>query len=348
MRVCARLCGDHVIELLTVRFRCGTRPGQGDPSPAGTACRGHRPARMNFWSGATFTRTGDALENIKLNAASTWIWTSGPSKTTNPRAPGPRRHPGVFQLDGAAMRMSSWNRCSHRIRASSPSSRCTGPSDGCERAHKLRQTQERSVRHQADSPRTRRTAERDSRRTLVLIVYQEQIMQIAQKVAGYSLRQADTAAPRVQEEERNSRRGVRRFRQKVCGGNSFWAAITALVGCRAAVRRIRVQQIARRRLQVSCRSDRLPPRPTIRPNTWAGLTSVGDDKDKGAIYRFDCRKLGITVLPPDVNESQRNLRRRRRRHPLRRHPQRRHGCSPQSCPPASPKGKPPVSPTTST
>ena len=37
------------------------------------------------------------------------------------------------------------------------------------------------------------------------------------------------------------------------------------------------------------------------------LTSVGDDKDKAAIYLADCRKLGITVLPPDVNESQRNF-----------------------------------------
>jgi DNA polymerase-3 subunit alpha len=33
------------------------------------------------------------------------------------------------------------------------------------------------------------------------------------------------------------------------------------------------------------------------------LTSVGDDKDKAAVYLADCRKLGITVLPPDVNES---------------------------------------------
>lgn len=31
------------------------------------------------------------------------------------------------------------------------------------------------------------------------------------------------------------------------------------------------------------------------------LTSGGDDKDKAAVYLADCRKLGITVLPPDVN-----------------------------------------------
>src|SRR6185312_16322887 len=33
------------------------------------------------------------------------------------------------------------------------------------------------------------------------------------------------------------------------------------------------------------------------------LTSVRDDKDKAAIYLAECRKMGITVLPPDVNES---------------------------------------------
>lgn len=32
------------------------------------------------------------------------------------------------------------------------------------------------------------------------------------------------------------------------------------------------------------------------------LTSVGDDKDKAGIYLADARKLGVTVLQPDVNE----------------------------------------------
>ena len=33
------------------------------------------------------------------------------------------------------------------------------------------------------------------------------------------------------------------------------------------------------------------------------LTSVGDDKDKMAVYLAECRRMGIKVLPPDVNES---------------------------------------------
>ena len=33
------------------------------------------------------------------------------------------------------------------------------------------------------------------------------------------------------------------------------------------------------------------------------LTSVGDNKDKSAVYLSECRRSGIKVLPPDVNES---------------------------------------------
>jgi DNA polymerase-3 subunit alpha len=34
------------------------------------------------------------------------------------------------------------------------------------------------------------------------------------------------------------------------------------------------------------------------------LTSVRDDKDKSALYLSECRRMGIKVLPPDVNESE--------------------------------------------
>ena len=37
------------------------------------------------------------------------------------------------------------------------------------------------------------------------------------------------------------------------------------------------------------------------------LTSVGDDKDKMAIYLAECRTMGIKVLPPDVNASVQNF-----------------------------------------
>ena len=37
------------------------------------------------------------------------------------------------------------------------------------------------------------------------------------------------------------------------------------------------------------------------------LTSVRDDKDKSALYLGECRRMGIKVLPPDVNESVANF-----------------------------------------
>jgi len=37
------------------------------------------------------------------------------------------------------------------------------------------------------------------------------------------------------------------------------------------------------------------------------LTSVRDDKDKSALYLGECRRMGITVLPPDVNSSDANF-----------------------------------------
>ena len=39
----------------------------------------------------------------------------------------------------------------------------------------------------------------------------------------------------------------------------------------------------------------------------AVLTSVRDDKDKSALYLNECRRMGIKVLPPDVNESVANF-----------------------------------------
>jgi hypothetical protein len=47
------------------------------------------------------------------------------------------------------------------------------------------------------------------------------------------------------------------------------------------------------------------------------LTSVGDDKDKSALYLGECRHMGIKVLPPDVNDSLGQFAAVGSRHPLR-------------------------------
>ena len=58
-----------------------------------------------------------------------------------------------------------------------------------------------------------------------------------------------------------------------------------------------------------------------RRSTWPRCSPVvRDDKDKSAIYLNECRRMGIKVLPPDVNESDARLHPGRRRHPLRARP----------------------------
>ena len=49
--------------------------------------------------------------------------------------------------------------------------------------------------------------------------------------------------------------------------------------------------------------DRLPQGNYPAEYMAALLTRVKDDKDKSAVYLNECRRMGIKVLPPDVNES---------------------------------------------
>ncbi|MEV0247766.1 DNA polymerase III subunit alpha [Nocardia sp. NPDC050712] len=140
--------------------------------------------------------------------------------------------------------------------------------------------------------------------TYALIVYQEQIMQIAQKVAGYTLGQADLLRramgkkkPEVLAAEfENFRNGMRANGYSDEAVTALWEAVLPFAGyaynkSHAAGYSLVMYWTAY--LKANYPAEYL-----------AGLlTSVCDDKDKSAIYLADCRARGITVLPPDVNES---------------------------------------------
>ncbi len=142
--------------------------------------------------------------------------------------------------------------------------------------------------------------------TYGLIVYQEQVMAIAQKLAGYTPGTGRHPAPGDgQEEEGGARQAVRRLlrpawpsaatpwpRSRRCGTSCCRSPTTP--STRPTPRR-------------TAWSPTGPPtsRPTTPPKYMAALlTSVKDDKDKMAIYLNECRRMKIQVLPPDVNESQ--------------------------------------------
>src|SRR4051794_30454331 len=140
--------------------------------------------------------------------------------------------------------------------------------------------------------------------TYGLIVYQEQVMAIAQKVAGYSLGKADLL-----------RRAMGKKKKSVLDAE--------FVGFEAGMKERGFSDAAIKTLW-----DILVPFADYAFNKahsaayglvsyWTAflkanypaeymaalLTSVGDDKDKRPVYLAECRRMGIKVLPPDVNES---------------------------------------------
>jgi len=140
--------------------------------------------------------------------------------------------------------------------------------------------------------------------TYGLIVYQEQIMRIAQKVAGYSLARADILRKAMGKKKREVLEKEFEGFSDGMKANGFSAgAIKALWDTILpfADYAFNKSHAAGYGL-VSYWTAYLKANYTA--EYMAGLlTSVGDDKDKAAVYLADCRKLGITVLPPDVNES---------------------------------------------
>ncbi|MDD4865962.1 MAG: DNA polymerase III subunit alpha, partial [Mycobacterium sp.] len=140
--------------------------------------------------------------------------------------------------------------------------------------------------------------------TYGLIVYQEQIMRIAQQVAGYSLARADILRKAMGKKKREVlekefegfSEGMRANGFSAGAVKALWDTILPF-----ADYAFNKSHAAGYGL-VSYWTAYL--KANYAAEYMAGLlTSVGDDKDKAAVYLADCRKLGITVLPPDVNES---------------------------------------------
>lgn len=144
--------------------------------------------------------------------------------------------------------------------------------------------------------------------TYGLIVYQEQIMRIAQKVAGYSLARADILRKAMGKKKREVLdKEYEGFAQGMSANGFSAAAIKALWDTIVpfADYAFNKSHAAGYGL-VSYWTAYL--KANYPAEYMAGLlTSVGDDKDKAAVYLGDCRRLGITVLPPDVNESGHNF-----------------------------------------
>ncbi len=140
--------------------------------------------------------------------------------------------------------------------------------------------------------------------TFGLIVYQEQVMAAAQKVAGYTLGQADLLRRAMGKKKPDElAKQFEIFSQGMVLNKFSKPAITALWDTllpfadyafnKAHSAGYGVLSYWTAYLKANFPAEYMA----------ALLTSVGDSKDKLAIYLNECRRMGIKVLAPDVNES---------------------------------------------
>ncbi len=141
--------------------------------------------------------------------------------------------------------------------------------------------------------------------TYGLIVYQEQVMAIAQKLAGYSLGQADLLRRAMGKKKKaeldkqfeNFSAGMLERGYSMHAVETLWDILLpfsdyAFNKAHSAAYGLVSYWTAY--LKANYPAEYMA----------AVLTSVKDDKDKMAIYLNECRHMKIQVLPPDVNESE--------------------------------------------
>lgn len=140
--------------------------------------------------------------------------------------------------------------------------------------------------------------------TYGLIVYQEQVQKAAQVLAGYSLGQADLLRRAMGKKKKEIlekefvpfQAGCRERGYSDSAIQAVWDTLVPFAGY--AFNKAHSAGYGLVSYWTAFLKANYPT------EYMAGLlTSVGDDKDKSALYLNECRRMGITVLPPDVNSS---------------------------------------------
>src|SRR5580658_609105 len=140
--------------------------------------------------------------------------------------------------------------------------------------------------------------------TYGLIVYQEQVQKAAQILAGYTLGQADLLRRAMGKKKKEIldkefvpfQQGCRERGYSDKAIQSVWDVLVPFSGYafnKAHSAAYGLVSYWTAYLKANYPAEYMA----------ALLTSVGDDKDKSALYLSECRRMGIKVLPPDVNES---------------------------------------------
>jgi DNA polymerase-3 subunit alpha len=270
------------------------------------ACESTGLLKMDFLGLRNLSVLDDALINIKENKGIDVVLEDLPlhdQKTFELLSRGDTL--GVFQLDGGPMRSLLRNMAPDSFADISAVIALYRPGPMGENAHN-NYADRKNGRKPVEPihPELSEPLQEILGDTYGLIVYQEQVMAIAQKVAGFSLGRADLL-------------------RKAMGKKNKEILDKEYVPFEAGMKENGFSTAAIKRLW-----DVLIPFSDYAFNRahsagygvvsfWTGylkanypteymaalLTSVRDDKDKSALYLSECRRMGIKVLPPDVNES---------------------------------------------
>ena len=140
--------------------------------------------------------------------------------------------------------------------------------------------------------------------TYGLIVYQEQVMAIAQQLAGYSLGKADLLRRAMGKKKKEIldkeyipfRDGMQANGYSEDAIATLWEILVPFSDY--AFNKAHTAGYGLVSYWTAYLKANYPQEYMA-----ALLTSVKDDKDKSAVYLNECRRMGIKVLPPDVNDS---------------------------------------------
>jgi len=270
------------------------------------ACEATGLLKMDFLGLRNLSVLDDCLENIKNNQAKTIVLESlelSDKKTFELLSRGETL--GVFQLDSAPIRAllrsmapDSFEDISAVIALYRP-----GPM-GVNAHNDYADRKNKRKRIEPIHPELSAALDEILSDTYGLIVYQEQVMAIAQKLAGFSLGRADLLRKAMGKKNKeildkeyvHFEEGMRNNGFSSIAIEELWKTLIPFSDYafnRAHSAGYGVLSFWTAYLKANYPTEYMA----------ALLTSVRDDKDKSALYLNESRRMGIKVLPPDVNFS---------------------------------------------
>jgi DNA polymerase-3 subunit alpha len=270
------------------------------------ACESTGLLKMDFLGLRNLSVLDDALLNIKENKGIDVVLEDLPladQKTFELLSRGDTL--GVFQLDGGPMRALLRSMAPDSFADISAVIALYRPGPMGENAHN-NYADRKNGRKPVEPihPELSSVLEEILGDTYGLIVYQEQVMAIAQKVAGFSLGRADLLRKAMGKKNKEIldkeyvpfEAGMKENGFSTAAIKRLWDVLIPFSDYafnRAHSAGYGVVSFWTAYLKANFPTEYMA----------ALLTSVRDDKDKSALYLSECRRMGIKVLPPDVNES---------------------------------------------